>query len=191
MTRGSSRRVRRACAESAIRRAGRLPARSGPRLAQAVGVAMRKSVACLFAVGLPALALLAFFIQARSRDSSRGDSPPNALRPATDVKAAAKPVVKARPEISLGRFQQEGISIECSLTRIGGAERTGDAFCRRRRRSLSVSDYRRFGRSRDECLSRGVAAGAPRRFGNDPARWPSRRPSRWSMPASCRRPIWT
>ena len=112
----------------AIRRQSRLLAWFEPRLAQAIGVAMRKSVACLFAVGLPALALLAFFIQARSRDSLRRGSPSNALRPVTDAEAAVKSGVNAGPEISLGRFKQEGISIECSLTRIGGAERTGDAF---------------------------------------------------------------
>jgi YVTN family beta-propeller protein len=89
---------------------------------------MKKSFACLFAVGLPALALLMFCIQARSRDSLRGDSPPTGLRPITEVRATVESVVKPRPEISVGRFQQEGISIECSLTRVGGAERTGDTF---------------------------------------------------------------
>jgi YVTN family beta-propeller protein len=89
---------------------------------------MRKSVACVLTVGLAAVALLATFIQARSRDSLRSDTPSNALRPATDASAVVKPVAKPGPEISLGRFKQEGISIECSMTRIGGAERTGDAF---------------------------------------------------------------
>ena len=98
------------------------------RLAQAVGVAMRKRVVCLLAVGVPVLALIAFFIQARSRASLRGDSPPAAIRQVTDARATVKSPMNAGPERSLGRFQQEGISIECSLTRIGGAERTGDAF---------------------------------------------------------------
>jgi YVTN family beta-propeller protein len=89
---------------------------------------MRKSVACLFAVGLPALGLLAGLIQARSRDSLGRDLPSNALQPVTGVEAAANSVVTAGPEISLGRFKQEGIAIECSLTRIVGAQRTGDAF---------------------------------------------------------------
>ena len=74
------------------------------------------------------LALLAFFVQARSRASLRKTLRPIALRPVADVSAAVKSAMNARPEKSLGRFQQEGISIECSLTRIGGAERTGDGF---------------------------------------------------------------
>jgi YVTN family beta-propeller protein len=89
---------------------------------------MRKSVACLFAVSLPALAWLAFFIQARSRDSLGRDLPSYTLPPVRDVEAAVKSVVNAGPEIALGRFKQEGISIECSLTRIGGDERTAVAF---------------------------------------------------------------
>ena len=97
-------------------------------LTQAIGVAMRKRVACLLAVGLPALALLVFFIQARARDSSGRVLPSNTLGPVPYALGAVKSGVKARPEIVLGRFKQEGISIECSLTRIGGAERTGDAF---------------------------------------------------------------
>ncbi len=89
---------------------------------------MRKSIACLFAVALPALGLLAFFVQARSRDLLRLNSLSNPPVAPMYVEAAVKSVVKARPEISLGRFNQEGISIECTLTQVGGAERTGDAF---------------------------------------------------------------
>jgi YVTN family beta-propeller protein len=89
---------------------------------------MRKSVACLVGVGLPTLMLSGFFIQARSRDSLRTATASNVLRPVKNGEAAVKPVVNARPEISVGKFKQEGISIECTMTRIGGAERTGSEF---------------------------------------------------------------
>ena len=106
---------------------GRLPAGS-ERLALAVGVAMRKRIACLFAVVLASVTLLGFLIQARSRASLRRDSPPTVVRAEKDARPAAKPVKGVGPEKSLGRFQQEGISIECTLTRIGGQERAGEAF---------------------------------------------------------------
>jgi YVTN family beta-propeller protein len=89
---------------------------------------MRTSVAFLFTVGLAALAFIAFFVRARSHDFSQTGSTPNAVRPVIDAKAVAKPSASSGPEISLGRFKQEGISIECSLRRIAGAERTGNAF---------------------------------------------------------------
>ena len=68
---------------------------------------MRKSVACLFAVGLPALALLAFFIQARSRDSSRGDSPPNAAS-AGDGCRSGREIGREGPTGNLPRSIQTG-----------------------------------------------------------------------------------
>ncbi len=89
---------------------------------------MSKRVACLLVLVLSALALLVFFFPARSPDSSSQDSSSRSLPPLPDLEPVPNSVVYAGPEISLGRFKQEGISIECSLARIGGAERAGDAF---------------------------------------------------------------
>ncbi len=89
---------------------------------------MRKSVASLLVVSLPLLALLAFSIHARSRDTSRGDSSPDALRSATVDSDAAKPIAKIRSETVLGRHTQEGITIECALAQIGGPERKDGEF---------------------------------------------------------------
>ena len=89
---------------------------------------MRKRVPSLFAVVLPALALLTFFVQARLRDATRGDTSPNTLPPMKAVGAVGNLAVKARSEITLGRFKQEGISIECLLSRLGGADRKEDEF---------------------------------------------------------------
>jgi YVTN family beta-propeller protein len=89
---------------------------------------MRKSVASLFAVGLPLLALLAISMRARSRDATRAEPPPDARGSATVHKDAARPTAEARSETVLGRHTQEGITIECGLTRIGGPERKGGGF---------------------------------------------------------------
>jgi YVTN family beta-propeller protein len=89
---------------------------------------MRKCVTYLFAVGLPALGLLVFFNQARSHDSARTDTASNVLVPATHRATAVTPVHNVEPEVTLGRFKQEGISIECSLTRVGGAKPIREAL---------------------------------------------------------------
>jgi DNA-binding beta-propeller fold protein YncE len=85
---------------------------------------MRKKVLFVFVVGLMALAVLGPLLNARRRDFPGRVSPSDALQPAAPVVTAAK----AWPEISLGRFRQEGISIECSMARLGGPERAGDTF---------------------------------------------------------------
>jgi YVTN family beta-propeller protein len=93
-----------------------------------MGAAMSKKVLFRFAVGSTALALLAPFLTAWRSDSLGRVSTSDALRPAAPVEAAVKPAVKAWPEVSLGRFRQEGISIECSMARVGGPDRAGNAF---------------------------------------------------------------
>jgi YVTN family beta-propeller protein len=57
-----------------------------------------------------------------------GDRPPSDLHPGIPIQAAVKSAADDRAEIALGRFEHEGISIRCSLTRVNAPERTGKAL---------------------------------------------------------------
>ena len=95
---------------------------------------MRNRFKWLFAVGLPCLALLGVLIYAQASNSSRGAGAPP-LTP-TVAKRPVGPEV-ARPdvaetsqgkEVSLGRFAQEGISVELSIARVGTGDDQGEQF---------------------------------------------------------------
>src|SRR5689334_19919863 len=89
---------------------------------------MRKRVASLFAIGLPLVALFAFFIHAKARDASRGHTTPNTPAPASPIPAVEDTKAKASSEIVLGQFKQDGITIESSLSHLGGSGREANEF---------------------------------------------------------------
>lgn len=89
---------------------------------------MTKSLKWLFVIGLPSLALLGVFIHARSSDSSNNVASPNTKLTGVDEQAVADHGERAAPDIALGKFVQEGISVEFSMARLGASEGAGKEF---------------------------------------------------------------
>lgn len=89
---------------------------------------MRKSLQWLFLVGLASVLLLGVFILAQSGESSNDTILPTVVSPVATTREAARTSKPIGPEVSLGRFEQEGIAIDFSMCRIGEGESLGTEF---------------------------------------------------------------
>jgi YVTN family beta-propeller protein len=89
---------------------------------------MTKSLQWLFVIGLPSLVLLGVFIHARSSDSSNSAASPNATLTAADEQVVVDHAKTAVPDVALGKFIQEGISVEFSMARLGASEGPSKEF---------------------------------------------------------------